>query len=90
VLRRDHQRPSKCRERGRSRRLRGSPRPGNWTTPGCGAKRSSLLTAEGGQRQRAAGSSARARSQARGGVPHGATASSLHRRRSLRTGRTRA
>jgi hypothetical protein len=23
------------------------PRPGNWTAPGCGAKRSSLLTAEG-------------------------------------------
>jgi hypothetical protein len=36
------------------------PRPGNWTTPGRGAKRSPLLTAEGGRRQRAAGSSVRA------------------------------
>jgi hypothetical protein len=44
---------------GRGWRRRGSPRPGNWTTPGRGAKRSSLLTAEGGRRQRAAGSSAR-------------------------------
>jgi hypothetical protein len=47
VLRRDHQRPSKRRERGRSWRRRGSPRPGNWTTPGRGAKRSPLLTVEG-------------------------------------------
>jgi hypothetical protein len=36
------------------------PRPENWTTPGCGAKRSPLLTAEGGRRQCAAGSSSRA------------------------------
>jgi hypothetical protein len=36
------------------------PRPGNWTAPGCGAKRSSLLTAEGGRHQRATGSSTRA------------------------------
>jgi hypothetical protein len=25
-----------------------APRPGNWTTPGCEAKRSSLLPTEGG------------------------------------------
>jgi hypothetical protein len=36
------------------------PRPGDWTTPGRGAKRPSLLTTEGGRRQRAAGSGARA------------------------------
>jgi hypothetical protein len=47
VLRRDHQRPRKHRECARSWRRRGSPRPGNWTTPGYGAKRSSLLIAEG-------------------------------------------
>jgi hypothetical protein len=58
VLRRDHQRPSKRRERGRSWRRRGSPRPGNWTAPGSGAKCSSLLTA-GGRHQRTGGSSAK-------------------------------
>jgi hypothetical protein len=47
VLHRDHQRPSKRRERGRSWRQRGSPRSGNWTAPGCGAKHLSLLTVEG-------------------------------------------
>jgi hypothetical protein len=36
------------------------PRYGNWTTPGCGANRPSLLTTDGGRRQRAVGSSARA------------------------------
>jgi hypothetical protein len=36
------------------------PRSGNWTAPGCVAKRASPLTAEGGRHQRAAGSSARA------------------------------
>jgi hypothetical protein len=36
------------------------PRPGNWTTPGCGAKRPSLLNTEGGRRQRAVGPSAQA------------------------------
>jgi hypothetical protein len=54
------QRPSKRRERGRSGRRRGSPRPRSWTAPGCEAKRSSLLTAEGGRHQRATGSSTRA------------------------------
>jgi hypothetical protein len=34
-------------ERGGSRRRRGSPRPGNWTAPGCRTKRTSPLTAEG-------------------------------------------
>jgi hypothetical protein len=34
------------------------PRPGNWTAPGCGAKRASPLTAEEGRHQHAAGSSA--------------------------------
>jgi hypothetical protein len=38
VLRCDCQRPSKRRERSRSWRRRGSPQPGNWTTPGLGAK----------------------------------------------------
>jgi hypothetical protein len=69
---------------------RGSPRSGNWNTPGCRAKRPSLLTTKGGRRQHAVGSSARARGQARGGVPRGAAASSLHRRGSLRMRRTRA
>jgi hypothetical protein len=36
------------------------PRPGNWTTPGRGAKRSTLLATEGSRRQCAAGSSTRA------------------------------
>jgi hypothetical protein len=48
VLRRACQRPSERHERGRSQRRRGSPRPGNWTAPGCGAKRASPLTTEGG------------------------------------------
>jgi hypothetical protein len=36
------------------------PQPGNWTSPGCGAKRASPLTTEGRRHQRAAGPSARA------------------------------
>jgi hypothetical protein len=60
VLRRTHQRPSKRRKCGRSWRRGGSPRPGNWTVPGCGAKRSPLLIAKGGRHQRTTGSSARA------------------------------
>jgi hypothetical protein len=36
------------------------PQPGNWTTPGCGAKRPSLLTTKGGRHRRTASSSARA------------------------------
>jgi hypothetical protein len=47
VLRRNRQRPSKCRRCGGSRRQRGFSRSGNWTAPGCGAKRPSPLTAEG-------------------------------------------
>jgi hypothetical protein len=65
------------------------PRPENWTAPGCGAKRTSPLTAEGGRHQCAAGSSARARSQTHGGVPRGAATSCLHRRGSLRARRAR-
>jgi hypothetical protein len=45
---------------GRSWRWRGSPRYGDWTTPSCEAKCPSLLTTEGGRRQRTVGSSTRA------------------------------
>jgi hypothetical protein len=47
VLRRNRQRPSKRHRRGGCRRRRGSSCSGNWTAPGCGAKRPSPLTAEG-------------------------------------------
>jgi hypothetical protein len=47
VLRRHRQRPSKRQRRGRHRRRRGSPCSGDWIAPGRGAKRPSLLTAEG-------------------------------------------
>jgi hypothetical protein len=60
------------------------PRPGNWTAPGRGAKRATPLTTEEGRHQRAASSSARARSQACGGTPCGAATSRLHRRGSFR------
>jgi hypothetical protein len=41
VLRRNRQRPSKRHRRGGCRRRRGSSCSGNWTAPGCGAKRPS-------------------------------------------------
>jgi hypothetical protein len=90
MLRRDRQRPSKRRKRDGSWRRRGSPKPGNWTAPGCGAKRASPLTAEGFRHQRVAGPSARARGQTRGGVPRGAATSCLHRWGSLCAWRTHA
>jgi hypothetical protein len=47
VLRRHLQRPSKHRRRARRWRRRGSPCSGDWIAPGRGAKRPSILTAEG-------------------------------------------